>query len=94
MVASSEFGFVANPGGSLGNLCVDGSTLGRYNASIFNSGPAGTASIPLDLMNIPSGGGVVTITAGMTYNWQAWYRDVVGGAQSSNFTEARSAVFR
>ena len=94
LVASSEFGFVPNPGGSQGDLCIDGSSLGRYNADVFNGGAAGAASIPLDLTQIPSGGGVVAVTAGVSYNWQAWYRDVVGGAQTSNFTEARSVLFR
>ena len=56
LVASSEFGVVANPGGSQGNLYIDGPSLGRYNADIFRGRtvpykifPPGTGRGLLDL---------------------------------------------
>ncbi|MEL6428344.1 MAG: hypothetical protein AAFR54_04140 [Planctomycetota bacterium] len=94
LVVSTGFGFVPNPAGSQGDLCIDGAGLSRYSDDVFDSGPAGRASIDLDLSRIPSGTVFVAAMAGATYNWQAWYRDVVGGAQTSNFTGARSVLFR
>ncbi len=93
-VTSSDLGFLANPGGSLGDLCINGPTLGRYNNAIFSSGAAGSASIRVDLARIPSGGQFVAAVAGSTHHWQCWYRDVIGGAAVSNLSEARAVQFR
>ena len=64
-------GFVANPGGSQGNLCLGGS-LGRYNANIMNSGATGSFQIPLDLTMTPTSVGMASVAAGETRYWQVW----------------------
>jgi hypothetical protein len=71
--------FFPLPGGSQGNLCIGG-TIGRFQAQVQNSGPAGEIAITVDLTNVPLFG---AITAGETWNFTCWYRDVGG---NSNFT--------
>jgi len=71
--------FFPLPGGSQGNLCIGG-TIGRFQALVQNSGPAGEIAITVDLTNVPLFG---AITAGETWNFTCWYRDVGG---NSNFT--------
>ncbi|MEZ6003034.1 MAG: hypothetical protein R3F33_02495 [Planctomycetota bacterium] len=99
---SNEFGFflngtnqnvITNPGGSAGNLCVGG-TIGRYNrlGEIFNSGAAGQGSLQLDLNDTPTTGAPIAVTAGMTLNFQCWYRD--SAITSSNFSDAVSVTFQ
>ena len=86
-VTSMSQAFVPGAGGtSNGNLCVGG-TIGRLSApnQIQNSGTTGEFSLALDLTAIPQGSGFVTVTAGETWNYQAWYRDGVG--LGSNFTD-------
>ena len=48
---------------SQGVLCVGGQ-IGRYNASVFNTGATGTGSLQLDLANTPAPSGTVAIQAG------------------------------
>ncbi len=87
-------GFVANPGGSAGNLCLGGA-IGRYvgPGQIKNSGTSGAFSLLLNLTQMPQPAGAVAVTAGQTWNFQAWHRDVVGGAPTSNFTPGLSIAF-
>ncbi len=94
-LTSTTQGFVANPGGSAGNLCVTGS-IGRYvgPGQIKNSGASGSFSLLLNLPQTPSPGGFVTVLAGQTRNFQAWHRDVVGGAATSNFTDGLAVTFQ
>lgn len=94
LVTSLEQGFVPNPGGSLGNLCINGPSIGRYSGAILSSGSMGSASLLLDLTRIPSSGQPIAALAGTTHNWQCWYRDVAAGAAVSNLSEARSLLFR
>ncbi|MEZ5976060.1 MAG: hypothetical protein R3E96_14830 [Planctomycetota bacterium] len=91
---STSQGLVANPGGSLGNLCLGGtSPIGRHNApnEIQNTGSTNTFTLTLDLTNLPSPTGPVAALAGQTWHFQAWYRDFVGGQSVSNFTGAIAA---
>jgi len=87
-LTSSMQGFTAMPGGSLGNLLLDGS-MGRYDlvGQIMNSGTAGRLALAVDNTMHPTPMGFVTIVAGETWYYQAWYRDLVGGAATSNFTD-------
>ncbi|MEL6428621.1 MAG: hypothetical protein AAFP86_17735 [Planctomycetota bacterium] len=78
--------------GGVGTLCLGGS-IGRF-AEIYNSGDAGADVFELDLMQIPNGPGFAPVAAGDTLNFQAWHRDVAGGAQTSNFTEAVTVDFQ
>lgn len=84
-------GFVANPGGSQGNLCLGGS-LGRYNANIMNSGATGSFQIPLDLTMTPTSSGMASVAAGETRYWQVWYRDA-NPTPTSNFTDGVCVTF-
>ncbi|MEM9801434.1 MAG: hypothetical protein AAGA20_13995 [Planctomycetota bacterium] len=88
-------GFTANPGGSAGNLCLAGS-IGRYvgPGQILNSGAGGAFSLAVNLTQHPTPTGFVIVTAGETWNFQAWYRDGVGGTPTSNFTDGTELTFR
>lgn len=85
-------GFVANAGGSDGNLCLSGG-LGRHQADLQACGADGGLIIDLDLNALPRPTGQppqTAVMAGQTWNFQAWHRD---GA-SSNFTSATSVTFQ
>ncbi|MEM1448851.1 MAG: hypothetical protein AAGI22_07045 [Planctomycetota bacterium] len=84
--------FVVGPGGSQGNLCLGGS-IGRYSSTPFDSGTSGTASLQLDLASTPTPLGAVSIVAGETWNFQAWYRDANPGP-TTNFTDAVSVILQ
>lgn len=88
LVNGPQQGFIQNPGGSNGNLCIAGS-IGRHKSQIHSTGVAGTALISVDLTALPRAGGTHMVQAGETWNFQAWHRD----GSSSNFTEGRSVTF-
>ncbi len=93
-LASMTQGNNPNPGGSQGVLCV-ASSIGRYlgPGQIQNTGAAGAISLDVDLTQTPTPIGPVAIAAGEVWNFQAWHRDSVGGAATSNFTEGLSVTF-
>jgi len=93
-LTSATQGFTQNPGGSSGNLCLGGA-IGRYvgPGQIKNSGAAGEFSLLLNLAQTPSPSGFVTVMPGQTRNFQAWYRDAVGGSATSNFTHGLRVTF-
>ena len=93
-VTSTTQGFAPGAGGtSNGNICLAG-TIGRYSAAaqILSTGATGEISLALDLGATPQGSGFVTIMAGETWNFQAWFRDGVG--LGSNFTDGYSIDFQ
>ena len=85
---------VAQPGGSQGVLCLGGA-IGRYvgPGQILNSGAAGSVSLALDLTQVPQPTGFVSVQPGETWNFQAWFRDAVGGSATSNFTDGLEVTF-
>ncbi len=88
-------GFVTNPGGSSGNLCLGGA-LGRYlgQGEVQSSDAGGAASLSIDLTQVPSASGPITVAVGETWHFQAWHRDVLpSGATTSNFTNGLSVTF-
>jgi hypothetical protein len=85
-------GFMANPGGSQGNLCL-GNGIGRYSGSVLHSGAAGSFELSLDLTNVPLPTGSVAAQAGETWHFQAWYRDA-NPSVTSNFTDATAVTLR
>jgi hypothetical protein len=95
---NNQFGYFLNsmsqgfaqPSGSQGFLCVAGQ-IGRYNASIGNTGGTGGISLVLDLPNTPTPGGPTAVVAGQTWYFQAWYRDVGG---TNNFTDGVCIAFQ
>jgi hypothetical protein len=93
-IVSETQGFVANPNGSQGNLCVLGA-IGRFvgPGQIRNSMGAGEVSLStgmgmgtFSLTNMPTPTGPRMSITGTTDNFQLWHRDVVGGVATSNFS--------
>ncbi|MDG1984154.1 MAG: hypothetical protein P8M11_06290, partial [Planctomycetota bacterium] len=70
--------------------------IGRYvgPGQIVNSGATGEVTLPLDLTQTPQPTGFVSVQPGETWNFQAWYRDSVGGSATSNFTDGLSITFQ
>ncbi len=93
-ITSRFQGLTPNPGGSSGNLCLT-SSIGRYvgPGQIQNTGIAGAFALTLDLTQTPQPSGLVAVTPGQTWNFQAWFRDSVGGTATSNFTDGVRVVF-
>ncbi|MEM6675476.1 MAG: hypothetical protein AAF726_21685, partial [Planctomycetota bacterium] len=93
-LVSRTQGLVQNPGGSPGVLCLSGS-IGRYvgPGQVQSSGSAGEIGLQLDLTRTPTPTGFVSVMAGEDWNYQAWYRDSVGGAPTSNFSDGLEIVF-
>lgn len=84
--------FVPDIGGSAGNLCL-APPIGRHNLQVASSGPSGVITIPLDLDRVPQAAGFVSVLAGETWHWQAWFRDVGTGGATSNLTNGVSVHF-
>ncbi len=91
-LASQTQGFDPNPGGSEGHLCLSGE-IGRLLGQVFQSGTSGTSGATLDLTAMPQPMGAVSVLAGQTWNFQAWYRDQIQGSATSNFTDAIAVDF-
>ncbi len=93
-LTSTTQGLIQNPGGSQGNLCLGGA-IGRYvgPGQIRNSGATGQFSLAVNLSQHPTPGGFVAVQAGQTWNFTAWYRDVIGGAATSNFADGLQVTF-
>ena len=94
-LTSMTQGFVANPGGSQGNLCLGGA-IGRYvgPGQIQNSGSAGSIVLAIDNTQVPQPTGLVAVVTGETWNFQAWHRDAVMGSATSNFTDGYEITFQ
>lgn len=90
---STTQGFAAGAGGSQGNLCLSGS-VGRFSQAAASSMDRGSIELRIDLAAVPQPAGFVSVVAGETWNFQAWFRDAVGGMATSNFSNARSVVFQ
>ena len=93
-LTSTTQGFSPMPGGSAGNLCLGGS-IGRFvgPGQIQNSGSTGMISLAIDNSQQPTPGGLIQINAGEVWNFQAWFRDSVGGMATSNFTDGLEVTF-
>lgn len=86
-LASLSEGFLAQPGGSVGNLCLGG-FIGRYvrPGEVQDSGLLGAASLRVDLTSLPQPTGSIVVGAGTTVYFQGWHRDLAAGTVTSNFT--------
>ncbi|MEO1696472.1 MAG: hypothetical protein AAFU73_04195 [Planctomycetota bacterium] len=93
VVSSRTQGFTPAAGGSMGNLCVGGA-IGRHTApgEVVNSGAFERALVEVDLSSIPTPTTFVAAQPGETWHFQFWHRDVVGGAQTSNYSDAVSVT--
>ena len=88
-LASRASGFVANPAGSLGNLCLGGA-IGRFVGAgqIQFTGPMGIAELGVPLDALPTPLGLVQAVPGDSWFFQTWFRESVTGIPTSNFTDA------
>ena len=94
VIHSADDIFVANPGGSTGNLCIASLDIGRFDANVLNSGMTGEVSLAPDLAAFPSVAGPFAVMVGDTRNFQFWHRDTtVAGPATSNFSSAISVTF-
>lgn len=81
-----EPGFVAQPGGSFGNLCLAGS-IARDFASIQFTGTSGGAARTYDLAAVPGQTQPFAAAPGDGLHFQFWHRDTdIAGLPSSNFS--------
>lgn len=92
-VTSLGAGFVSNPGGSAGDLCIADPVLGRYSNTLQTASAVGAVSQVLNLSMTPVPSGFTAVAAGETRYWQFWHRDSVGGVATSNFSSALCVTF-
>ncbi|MEM9378923.1 MAG: hypothetical protein AAGB93_03160 [Planctomycetota bacterium] len=94
-LTSMTQGFTMMPGGSVGNLCLDGS-IGRYvgPGQVQNAGGVGSFELAIDLNAHPTPVGLVAVMPGETWNFTTWHRDNVGGTATSNFSNGLRVVFQ
>ena len=59
---------------------------------VLSTGASGSVELTIDRTNTPTPTGSVSVLAGETWNFQAWYRDLHPGP-TSNFTDALSVTF-
>lgn len=85
--------FVANPGGSTGDICIADPVLGRYSTMIQTASAMGAVSQVLDLTMTPIPSGFTPVVAGETRYWQFWHRDSIAGVLGSNFSTAVGVTF-
>ncbi len=90
---SQGAGFVANPAGSQGNLCIAGAPIGRFSMQVLDSGTTGAVAFSPDLASLPTPTGSEPALAGETRYFQYWYRDLLGGVPTSNFSSAERLTF-
>lgn len=85
-LVSPDAGFLPNPGGSAGDLCLGGA-IGRYSANPLVAGTDGRVSMPVDFAVVETPSGSTQAQAGETLHFQFWYRDTSAGAASSNYSD-------
>ncbi len=66
--------------------------MGRFINQVKNSGSTGAFSITVDTNGLPAPLNTAVLP-GSTWNFVAWYRDVVLGTTTSNFTNGLSITF-
>jgi len=93
-LASPVQSATALPTAGLGVLCLR-SPIGRFVApgQIGSTGATGALTLRLDLDALPTPTGTTSAAAGETWHFQAWHRDQVAGAATSNFTTGASVTF-
>ena len=87
---SRAYGFVANPAGSSGDLCIGGAPIGRYvgPGQIQSSGSGNLVNLSIDVNQIPQPNGFVSAMPGDAWFFQFWYRDSSPNGPTSNFNAA------
>jgi probable HAF family extracellular repeat protein len=73
-----------------GVSCVGSGGIGTFRLPLYTSSASGMATHMVDFTQLPAGG---QITAGSTWNFQAWYRDAAAGGAMFNTSDALRATF-
>ncbi|MEL6715274.1 MAG: hypothetical protein AAFP86_15955, partial [Planctomycetota bacterium] len=78
-----------------GTLCLGG-TVNRFirPGEFRPANRLGETWLRLVLPNTPEGSVTTPVLAGETWHYQAWHPDVVGGAQTTNLTNAVAVTYR
>ncbi len=92
-LVAPAMGFVPNPGGAQGPLCLGGS-LGRYANQVMNSGASGEFQLTIDASALAQPNGPVAAEPGQSWYFQAWFRDSILQFPTSNFTDGAALLFR
>jgi len=92
-ITSQTQDLVVQAGGSQGTLCLGGAIGRGVGGAIVSSGATGVVSVQVDALAQPTPTGPVAILAGETWNFHCWYRDSVGGAATSNFSDGYTVTF-
>ena len=92
LIVSKTTGFVANPGGSAGNLLLGGD-IGRLSNQAIVADSAGNATVRLNLNSIPTPQGPVVANANENLNFQFWHRDSGSQGATSNFSRGLTISF-
>ncbi|MEM6671453.1 MAG: hypothetical protein AAF726_01335 [Planctomycetota bacterium] len=93
VLASRVPGYVPNPGGSPGTLCLSGS-IGKLGPAL-HSGDAGTFSRRVDLTRVPTQHATIAAAPGETWWFQVWHRDAgPGGVATSTFGDPVAVALR
>lgn len=97
--AATAVGPGFTPAGGDGLLCLgqpNGGGIGRFDrpGEILRADASGTLRLLPDLHDLPTPGGRIVGLAGQTWSFQLWYRDVVAGLPTFNFSEGKSVLLR
>ncbi len=81
------------PPPSQGNLCLNHPIVRLSHApgGVLNSGPKGLMLFPMDLTTLPQN---TVFQPGETWNFQLWFRDVVGVNFTSNTSDGVSVTWQ
>jgi len=84
----------STPPGSSGLLCLGGA-IGRFSApgQVQVVSAAGGMTLNVDLQALPQPTGQVAVTAGQTWYFQAWFRDLAGGQATSNLSSTQGILW-
>ena len=92
-LTSMTQGFVPNPGGSDGNLCLAGA-IGRFvgPGQVMSSGPGGAITLATNNTAHPTPAmGLISISAGETWFFTCWHRDATPAG--SNFADGYEVTY-
>ena len=94
-ITSQTPGLIIGPGGSLGALCLGG-RIGRFDrpGETQSATSTGVATLDVDLGDVPQPLTTQSVLSGETWRFQAWFRDALGGAATSNFSGSVAVEFR
>lgn len=92
-IVSTATGNTNFAGGGQGRLCLGGAIGRLVGGQILNTGASGFVSVAFDPGAIPTPMGAIAAAPGDTFHFQCWHRDALGGASTSNFSNACSITF-